>query len=160
MAPLDWMTFYWINMSWADRKNASTYLSSLTMFVARTVVAAIFSLSMLSVHAKKVWLLFVTLWKKDFNSCMQCGDNFSHFGNSCVCLSPFQLCNDKCGSWKSCHSGIPHHDHQPDHNNHKRGADQQLMDGQLCPSGETICGGLSGEGSYECIDTKSTLDSC
>lgn len=63
MAPLDWMTFYWINMSWADRKNASTYLSSLTMFVARTVVAAIFSLSMLSVHAKKVWLLFVTLWK-------------------------------------------------------------------------------------------------
>jgi len=104
------------------------------MFVLPSIVFAVFSLCVLSVQARR------------------CDPNFTHLDGFCFCLPPFHLCHDKCGPSKSCPSGIPHW---------KRGSIDQLQMGKrLCPSGEDVCGSFSGDTSYECIDTKKTLDSC
>jgi len=80
-------------------------------------------------------------------TCMQgeicgftCDSGYIRSGNDCVCSS-------------ACPSAVMR--------KRSHGEDLQMVIGtRLCPSGQEVCGGFSGPKSYECIDTKTTLDSC
>ncbi|KAI0785313.1 hypothetical protein BC629DRAFT_1288808 [Irpex lacteus] len=69
----------------------------------------------------------------------------------CICPFPFKVCNGVCGSFKLCPSGKPK----------KRELDAEEQR-SLCPAGHTACGvfGFNSQDAWECIDTKSDLESC
>jgi len=69
-----------------------------------------------------------------------CKRGYELRGNECVC------------SRSACPSGVVAR---------RRSVDLQMTMGiRMCPFGQEACGGYSGPDSYECIDTKMTLDSC
>ncbi|KAI0348169.1 hypothetical protein BDW22DRAFT_61052 [Trametopsis cervina] len=69
----------------------------------------------------------------------------------CICPLPKKVCNGVCGDFKVCPSGKPK----------KRELDAQEQR-QLCPPGLTACGiyGFTSTDAWECINTKSDLESC
>jgi len=82
----------------------------------------------------------------------KCTDGYTKFWNQCVCDAPKKVCPDgKCK--KSCPSNKPH--------SRKRSMEEQYALGHIsCPDGKIPCGGLAGPTSYECLDTRTALDSC
>jgi len=73
--------------------------------------------------------------------------------NTCgfSCLDGFSLCNGQCSTSSSCPSQAPS----------KRDLLGQVRMGtRLCPLGTEACNGFSGPRSYECIDVRTSLDSC
>ena len=70
------------------------------------------------------------------------------FPVKCVCPWPLTECNGKCGIYKAC----------PSKGHSKRDLSAALA---KCPVGQTVCGILGrAAGSWECINTKSDLESC
>lgn len=80
----------------------------------------------------------------------QCPNDFSPSGSQCVCNGPKVVCSTgQCAA--ACPSDTPS----------KRSIAEQYRMGQVfCPHGQVPCGGATGPKSYECIDTRRTLDSC
>ncbi|PPQ68127.1 hypothetical protein CVT24_002953 [Panaeolus cyanescens] len=66
---------------------------------------------------------------------------------SCTCPKPYTVCNGQCGLYKACPSGHV-----------KR---ELSGTARRCPYGLTACG-IPGRGlqSWECVDTRSDLESC
>lgn len=81
---------------------------------------------------------------------IKCANGFQVSGNSCICPPESHVCNGQCTRFP-CPSAIPRS---------KRSQDLPWKMGRLCPLGEDPCGGYSGPRSYECINTRTTLDSC
>jgi len=79
----------------------------------------------------------------------RCKQGFSYRRKQCVCLPPKHNCNGEC-SHSACPSDVAR----------KRNVNSQTTLGRFCPLGQEACGGYSGPNSYECIDTRTTLDSC
>ncbi|KAI0094484.1 hypothetical protein BDY19DRAFT_912957 [Irpex rosettiformis] len=70
---------------------------------------------------------------------------------SCICAFPNKVCNGVCGLFKVCPSGKP--------KKRELDADEQRS---LCPTGHSACGvyGFNSPDAWECVDTKSDLESC
>ncbi|KIP11691.1 hypothetical protein PHLGIDRAFT_99111 [Phlebiopsis gigantea 11061_1 CR5-6] len=69
----------------------------------------------------------------------------------CVCLSPKKVCNGICGAFGAC----------PSSGSKKRNLDL-LQRRAICDGGFTACGvyGFNSADAWECIDTRSDLESC
>jgi hypothetical protein len=81
-------------------------------------------------------------------------------GTTCVCPAPKIECNGVCQS-QACSSAVPH----------RRSIDtpvprsrMRILTDERCARGQRLCGGggtrRRGVEDWECIDTRSTLDSC
>ncbi|KAF8955041.1 hypothetical protein BDZ97DRAFT_1765558 [Flammula alnicola] len=88
----------------------------------------------------------------------ECDANYVLQGDTCVCAPPNMSCNGVCGSFpQGCGSAVP--------NSMKKRTESIVTIGQakaICPHDAAVCGipGRENTFAFECIDTKTTKDSC
>ncbi|KAF9465896.1 hypothetical protein BDZ94DRAFT_1296096 [Collybia nuda] len=90
-----------------------------------------------------------------------CDPNYIKVGNICICPHPLTECNGRCGDFShGCPSTTPYYSRAPNLIIKPITTLAQAQD--TCKPKETVCGIVGREGTlaYECVDTRSTLDSC
>lgn len=83
-----------------------------------------------------------------------CTNGFTVSGNDCVCLPPNQACNGVCSATVTC----------PSSTSQQRREHNMWQKRTSCDVGFTACGSTGSYrksiGAYECVDTRTDLESC
>jgi hypothetical protein len=105
---------------------------------------------------------FLHQWFKSLEKC-QDGYSKSQDGTQCVCPAPKIECNGICQT-QACSSSVPQGPAKRDMSGMTLRSRMRFLTQERCPAGHVLCGAGASrrrhDAEWECIDTRSTLDSC